>query len=112
MSNLLCRFLAPRRRRSFEGHKGVIIVVSELARVKALVVNTLHVVRIHLTAVVVAEVAIVNGSMMCADRALRCLLPLVGRVLGAVGPQVLHRFIREGMDGAWYLAVAPGLLMA
>ncbi len=69
-------------------------------------------VRLHRAAVVVAEVAIVNGSMMCADCALQGLLPLVGRVLGAVGPQVLCRFVREGMDGAWYLAVALGPLMA
>jgi hypothetical protein len=50
--------------------------------------------------------------MMCADRALLCLLPLVGRVLRAVGPRVLCRFVREGMDVARYLAVALGPLMA
>ena len=62
--------------------------------------------------VVVAEVVNFNGSVMCADRALRGLLPLVGRVLGAVGSQVLHRFVWEGMDGARYLAVALEPLMA
>jgi hypothetical protein len=70
------------------------------------------VVKLNWTVVIVAEVAIVNGSVMCADRALGGLLPLVGRVLGAVGPQVLCWFIQEGMDGAWYLAIAPGILMA
>ncbi len=49
---------------------------------------------------------------MCTDRALQGLPPLVGRVLGAVSPGVLHRFVWEGMDGARYLAVALGLLIA
>jgi hypothetical protein len=80
--------------------------------VKALVINTPHVVQLHRTAVVIAEVAIVNGSVMCTDCDLRGLLPLVGRVLRAVGPRVLCRFIQEGIDGARYLAIAPGLLMA
>jgi hypothetical protein len=80
--------------------------------VEALVVDTLHVVRLHRTAVDVAEVAIVNGSAMCTDCASRRLLPLVGWVLGAVRPRVLCRFIWEGMDGSGYLAIAPGLLMA
>ncbi len=62
--------------------------------------------------VVVTEVAIVDGSMLCADRALRGLFPLVGRVLGAVGLQVLCRFVQEGMDGARYLALALEPLMA
>ncbi len=62
--------------------------------------------------VIVAEVGIVDGSVTCADCALRGLLSLVGRIFGAVGPRVLHRFVKEGMDGAQYLAVALGPLMA
>jgi hypothetical protein len=101
-----------RRRRSFKGHEGIIVVVAELAMVKALVVNSLSVVQLHRTAVIIAEMTIVNDSMVCADRTSWGLLPLVSQVLGAVGPQMLHRFVREGKDGARYLAIALGLLIA
>ena len=80
--------------------------------VKDLVVNSLSVVRLHRTLVVIAEITIVNGSMMCTDRASWGLLPLIGRVLGAVGPRVLCWYVREGMDGARYLAIALRLLIA
>ncbi len=62
--------------------------------------------------VVIAEVAIVDCHVVCIDRALQGLLLLVGRVLRAVGLQVLCRFVWEGMGGAWYLAVALGLFIA
>ncbi len=80
--------------------------------VEALVIISPSVVQLHQTVVVIAEITIVDSSVMCADRALRGLLPLVGRVLGAVGPRVLCRFVREGMDGARYFAIALGLLIA
>jgi hypothetical protein len=69
VSYLLCRFLVQRGRRSFEGHKGV-VVVSRQAMVKALVVCSLCVVRLYQTAVVIAKIAIVNCSVVCIDRAL------------------------------------------
>ncbi len=77
-----------------------------------MVVGSLHVIRLHHTAVIVAEVAIVDCGMVCIHRALQGQLLLVGRVLGVVGPCVLHRFIQEGVDRARYIAVAPGLCIA
>ncbi len=75
-------------------------------------IGSFRVVQLHQTAVVIAMIAIVDCSMVCIDHALRGLLLLVGQILGAVGPQVLRRFVREGVDGARHLAVALGLFKA
>ncbi len=77
-----------------------------------MVVGSLRVVRLHRTAVVIAEIAIVNCSMVCVDCASRGLLPLVGQILKAVGQQVLHQFVQEGVDGSQYIAAALGLFIA
>ncbi len=80
--------------------------------VKVLVVSSLHAVRLHYTAVVVAEVAIIDCGVVCVQRALQGPLLLVGRVLGAVGPRVLRQFVWEGVDRAQHLAITPGLFIA
>jgi hypothetical protein len=80
--------------------------------VEALLVGSLCVVQLHRIAVIIAEVVIVDCSMVHVDRTLRSLLPLVGRVLGAVGPRVLCRFFQEGVDGARYLPNVLELFIA
>ncbi len=109
--NFLCCFLARSRRTSQEGNKGI-VEGAEQAMVKALVVGSLCAVQLHCTAVIVAEVAIVNCGVVCIHCALQGRLLLVCWFLRAVGPRVLCRFIREGMERAWYLAIAPGLFIA
>jgi hypothetical protein len=110
--DLLCHSLAQRRRRrSFEGYKGIIVVAGR-ATVEDLVVGSLRVVQLHWTAVVAAEIAIINCSMVCINSALWGRLLLVGRVLRAVGPRVLCQFVREGVDRAQHLAIALGLFIA
>jgi hypothetical protein len=110
--NLLCRFLACRGRRSFQCHEGVIVVAGG-GTVKASVVGSLRrVVQLHWTVVIIAEIAIVDHCVVCINRILWGQLLLVGRVLGTVGPWVLCWFVREGVDGAGYLAVALGLFIA
>ncbi len=97
--------------RSLEAYKGIVVVTSQ-ATIEAVVVGCLCVVRLHWAAVIIPEVAFVDCCLVCIDHALRGLLLLVGRVLGAVGPQVLCQFGQEGMDGAQYLAIALGLFIA
>ncbi len=80
--------------------------------VEALVVGSLHAIRLYCTVVIVAEVAIVDCSVVCVHHALRGRLLLIGKVLGAIGPPVPCRFIWEEVDGAQYLVVAPGLFIA
>ncbi len=80
--------------------------------VKALVVGSLRVVQLHQTAVVVAEIVIINCGVVCIHHASRGQLLLVGQALGAVGPRVLCCFVQEGVDGARHLAVALGLFTA
>ncbi len=79
---------------SFEGYNGIIVVASQAA-VEALVIGSLREIQFHWTAVVIAEIAIVECSMVCVDCALRGLLPLFGRFLGAVSPRVLYQFVGE-----------------
>jgi hypothetical protein len=109
--DLLCRFLACRGRRSCEGHEGVVVVARQ-AMVKALVIGSLSVVCLQWTAVIIAEIAIVNHSVVCINRALQGWLLLVCRILRAVGPRVLCRFVREEVDRARYLTIALGLFIA
>ncbi len=75
--DFLCRFLACRRRRSQEGDKGIIVVTGQ-GTVEASVVGSLCVVLLHQTAVVGAELAIINHSMVCVHCALQGWLLLVG----------------------------------
>ncbi len=69
-------------------------------------------VQLHWTAVVTAEIAIVDCGVVCIDCALWGQLFLVGQIFGVVGPQVLCRFVQEGVYGARYLVVALGFFIA
>ncbi len=63
-------------------------------------------------AVIITKIAIVDCGVVCIYHSLQEWLLLIGRFLQALIPHVPCRFVREGVDGVRYLAVAPRLLVA
>ncbi len=102
-----------RERRSQEGGK-VIIEVAEQAAIDASVVvgGSFRAIGVHRAAVVIAKIAIVNCGVVCINSAMQGQLLLIGPVLQALSLHMPCWFVRKGVDGARYLALAPRLLIA
>jgi hypothetical protein len=73
----------------------------------SVVIGSFCAIKFHCTEVVITEIAIVNHSVVCLHCALQGRLLLLGRLLQALSPCVPCRFVREGVDGTQYLAIAP-----